>query len=115
MSWLFFGVFAQILGANIEGYARQSPALRPAAPVSGVWYLMGKATSLATLLAFVAAFFILPWWAVLIIFVGAFICQMFFVGWLRTLGAAPGISMLLMTVGAALTIFGLLNPEASAF
>tara|TARA_R110002124_G_scaffold270761_1_gene439467 strand:- start:39 stop:389 length:351 start_codon:yes stop_codon:yes gene_type:complete len=116
MGWLLFGLFAQLLGANIEGQARTTPALRPTSTTaSGIWYLMGKGTSLATLVAFVIAFFVLPWWAVLVVFLSAFILQLLFVGWLRQFGAAPLISMFLMIVGACLTVFGLLHPEAATF
>ena len=115
MGFLFLGLVASILGANVEGYARGNPAVRPQGAISGIWYLMGKGTAIGLVFALAWSFFILPWWAVLAEFVGAFIVSLFFVGWIRKLGAAPGISMLLMIVGAPLIVFGLLNPAQATF
>ena len=115
MGFLFLGLVASILGANVEGYARSNPALRPAPPVGAIWYFMGKATAIGHVAAFIGSFFVLPWWAVLLEFFGAFVVQLLFLDWARKLDAAPGISMLLMVVGAVLIVFGLLNPEQATF
>jgi hypothetical protein len=104
-----------MVGANVEGYARANAAQRPSGAMSGIWYLMGKVTAFGLLIAFAASFLIIPWWIVIVQFVGAFILSLFFLSWVRNLGAAPGVSMLLMLIGAALVIFGLLNPEVATF
>jgi hypothetical protein len=116
MAWMFTGLFMLILGANAEGYARRSPALRPTnAVANAVWYYMGKAAAVLLVVLFVGSFFVLPWWAVLVEFVAAFVIQMFFISTLMKLGPLPGISMALMTLGAMLAVFGLLNPEMAMF
>ena len=109
MAWLFFGLIGLFVGAGIEGATRQSPALRPAPTVSGIWYLMGKITAVGIIGAFIAAFFVFPWWLVLASFVIAFVLSAFVTERVKLFGAAPAISMTSLLAGGGMTTFGLLT------
>jgi hypothetical protein len=116
MAWLFTGLVILMLGANAEGYARRSPALRPSSAIANaIWYFLGKGASVLLIVLLLASFFVLPWWAVLIEFIAAFLVQLFFVSTIMKMGPLPGISMGLIIVGAILSVFGLMNPEMAMF
>jgi len=116
MAWFFTGLVMLMLGATTEGYGRRSPGLWPSNILAkSLWMLLGKMSAVLLLVLIAGSLLVFPWWVALLQFVVAFIVQLAFVSTIMRLGALPGISMSLMIIGGALSVFGILNPEVAMF
>ncbi|MDX5985407.1 hypothetical protein [Sphingomonas echinoides] len=110
MVWLFISLCIFSLGSMLEYRTKNYPPLRPMGTADTVWKFLGAVSGVWFIILFVWMFFVVAWWVVIFLFIGAATTQGFFYGIASRLRAAPLISMIAMItggIGSALVLYHL--------